>query len=314
VASAKQAAAEILDPKSYVLVLVGDAKDLEPQLKKEGWRYQKVSFMDLITAPPEQPEPPLDPKLAEAARKVVEEAIAAKGGKAKLAALRGFRMLATGTTTTPRGTTVPVDIARVFVFPDKMRIDATLDKKVQVTIGVSGKAGWQIAPDQTGQKLELTEFAPEEVMQIEFERWREPELILLKAAEAGAKVQLAPDETIDGKPHAVVKLRAPFPGLEVGVFFDRGTKLVTKMTYTEGRNTQVDVFGDYKEVGGLKIAHKRDSSGGRATKLEIKSIELDPKVDLKQFDKPASVPAMPPAPAPAPAPPKAEPPKAEPKK
>src|SRR5262249_27374356 len=130
VASAKQAAAEILDPGAYVMVLVGDAKDLEPQLSKEGWKYEKVSFARPIAPPPGEkppeppPEAPIDPKSAEAARKVIDEALTAKGGKARLVALKGFRMLATGTTTTPSGATVPVEIDRLFVLPDKMRIDA----------------------------------------------------------------------------------------------------------------------------------------------------------------------------------------------
>jgi zinc protease len=303
-ASAKQAAAEVLDPRSYVIVMVGDAKDLEPQLKKEGWRYQKVSFTEMITPPDQVPDAPADPKAVEAARKVVDEALAAKGGKARLAALKGFRMLASGTTSAPRGGSVPVEIERLFVLPDKMRIDATLDGKVKVTIAVNGRVGWQLAPDQTGQAQSLTEFSPAEIAQIEVERWREPELILLKAAEPGAKIALAPDESIDGKPHAVVKLTTPFPGLEIALYIDRKTKLVSKMVYSEGRSAQTDVFGDYKVVGGVKIAHQRHSTGDRETKLVIKTVELDPKADPKLFDKPVATaaPAAPPKAAPAPPP------------
>ncbi|HSK02633.1 MAG TPA: insulinase family protein [Kofleriaceae bacterium] len=303
-ASARGAAAEILDPKSYVLVLVGDAKDLEPQLKKEGWRYQKVPFTASITPAIPAPEAPIDPKAAEAARKVVEEALAAKGGRARLAAVKGFRMLATGTTSAPGGGAMPVEIERLFVLPDKMRIDATLDGKVKVSIAVSGKTGWQLAPDQTGRGAALTEFAPAEMAQIELERWREPELILLKAAEPGAKISLSPDESVDGKPHAVVKLRTPFPGLDVALYVDRKTKLITRMTYTEGRSTQTDTFGDYKVVGGLQIAHRRHSTGGRETELKIKTVELDPTIDPKVFEKPAAAPAAPAPAAPAPAAPK----------
>jgi hypothetical protein len=35
---------------------VSDAKDLEPQLKKEGWRYEKVAYTDPITLPVRPPE------------------------------------------------------------------------------------------------------------------------------------------------------------------------------------------------------------------------------------------------------------------
>ena len=44
VAAAKRAAARSSIPRTYVIVMVGDAKDLEPQLKKAGWRYEKVAF------------------------------------------------------------------------------------------------------------------------------------------------------------------------------------------------------------------------------------------------------------------------------
>jgi zinc protease len=290
-ASARQAASEIVDARAYVLVIVGDAKDLEPQLKKEGWRYDKVPFNATITAPEAPPELPIDPKQAEAARKLIDEAVAAKGGKARLAALKGFRMVAVGTTTAPpRGGTVPVEIERVMVLPDRMRIDATLDGRIKVSIAASGRTGWQVAPDQSG-KPALVEFTPEEMAQIEVERWREPELILLKALEPGAKLYLTADEAIGGQPHAVVKLRTPFGGLEVTLYVDRKTKLISKLTYSEGRVAQTDELSDYRDVGGLKIAHKRHSTGGRETTIELRTVELDPKVDPKLFDKPAAAPA-----------------------
>jgi zinc protease len=139
VASAKRAASEILDPRAYVVVLVGDAKDLEPQLKKEGWRYEKVAFTDPITPELPQVAGPVDAKALVGAKKAIDEALAAKGGKAKLTAIKAIRMVATGSTSIgPQ--TVPVETERTFVLPDKIRIDATLTVKagkVRVVIGVS---------------------------------------------------------------------------------------------------------------------------------------------------------------------------------
>ena len=46
-------------------------------------------------------------------------------------------------------------------------------------------------------------------------------------------------------------------------------------------------FGDYRDVKGIKIAHKRTStSGGRVTSLDISKVELDPKIDPSMFAKP----------------------------
>lgn len=293
-ASAKQVASEVLDPKAYVVVMVGDAKDLEPQLKAAGWKYQKVAFTDPVSPPVVASDGPIDPKLAAAAKQIVEEALTAKGGKAKIAALKGFRMEATGTTTI-QGQTVPVDIDRIYILPDKMRIDATLAQRVKVVVAVDGKKGWQVAPDQSGQKMQLVDIGAADLASIDFERWREPELILLKAADKDARISAAPDEnmskhsdsSLDGRPHSVVKLQTPY-GVEVLLYIDKKTKLLSRLSFSEGGISQLDDFSDYKEVKGIKIAHKRFSAGsGRTTKLELKNVSLDPAYDPKQFAKPA---------------------------
>ncbi len=290
VASAKRAASEILDPKSFVIVMVGDAKDLEPLLKKEGWRYEKVMFTDPITPVIEAPAAPVDAKALAAARKLIDEALAAKGGKAKLAAIKAFRMIAVGTT--PIGPqNVQVETERLFLLPDKMRIDATLAQRIKVVIGIKGTTGWQMAPNQQTGKIEVNDISAADIQMIDFERWREPELILLKAADPAAKLTPAPDENLDGKPHHVVKLASPYT-VDVALYIDKKTKLVTRMTYSIGGNAETNDFSDYKDVGGIKIAHKRKSTGagkgGGITDLELKTVELDPKVDPTVFDKPAA--------------------------
>ena len=117
VEDAKRAAAEILDPRNYVVVLVGDAKDLEPQLKKEGWRYEKVAFTDPISVEPAPPAVPLDAKALAGSRQLLAEALAAKGGKTKLAAVKSMHLVAGGTTVIG-GQSLPFQIERQFELPD----------------------------------------------------------------------------------------------------------------------------------------------------------------------------------------------------
>jgi zinc protease len=293
VADARKAAAEILDPKAYVMVMVGDAKDLGPLLIKEGWRFEKVAATDPVTAPVRQPEVPADAKAVAAARKLIDDALVAKGGKAKLAGLKAIKMTAAGMTTI-QGQSVPVEIARVFVLPDKMRIDATLKpprapRDVVVSIAVAGETGWQRGPDPKTNDYAVAEITGSGLASANFERWREPELILLKAADPAAKLSPAPDETIDGKAYAVVKLRSPFAEVDVTLYIDKKTKLVGRMSYSDGGSTETDEFADYRDVGGLKFAYKRTSTGaGRSTALELKAVEVDPKVDPTVFARPAA--------------------------
>jgi hypothetical protein len=76
--SAKQVAGDVLDPKNFVIVMVGDAKDLEPQLKKEGWRFEKAAFSDPIGPLAKEPEIPIDAKTLTVIRKIVDDAVVAK--------------------------------------------------------------------------------------------------------------------------------------------------------------------------------------------------------------------------------------------
>jgi zinc protease len=281
--AAKRAAGGILDPKNYVIVMVGDAKDLEPQLERAGWRYEKVPFAEPITKMAADPEAPVDAKTLAASRQILAEALVAKGGKAKLAAIKSLRMTATGSTTI-QGQKLPVEIERVFVVPDKMRIEATLAKQFKVTVGVDGKSGWQLAPTQTGQ-MQLVEFKDQDIVQAQFEAWREPELLLLKATDPAAKITPLPDDSIEGKPHAVVKLASPYR-LDVSLYIDKKTKLVSRITFSDG-GTQTEEFADYKDVGGIKVAHKRQSTAqGRITQLELAKVEWDPRIDPAVFAKP----------------------------
>jgi hypothetical protein len=98
-----------------------------------------------------------------------------------------------------------------------------------------------------------------------------------------------PDVTIDGKSYSVVRLRAPFAEVDLSLYFDKRTKLIARMSYTDGGTVETDDFSDYRDVGGLKFAYKRVTNGqGRSTSLTLKNVEVDPAVDPSLFAKPAA--------------------------
>lgn len=280
-ASAKTAASKIIDPRNYVVVMVGDAKDLEPQLKAAGWRYDKVSFAAPIG--PELVVAPLivDAKAAAAAKIVLDSALAAKGGEAKLRALKSLRMSAKGSTLI-QGQSVAVELTRTLVMPDKMRIDAELNlgQKFVVAIGVDGNKGW----NQEGANV--SDMPAEALASVEFERWRDPELILLRHLEKGATMAPLSDDKIAGRGHAVVRLSSPM-GVNVTLFIDRETKMVSRISFEEGGAISVDDFEDYKAINGIMVAHTRTSTApNRTTKVKLTKIEFDPTIDPKAFAKP----------------------------
>ncbi|HEY1552450.1 MAG TPA: pitrilysin family protein [Kofleriaceae bacterium] len=282
--SARRAASEIIDPRDYVIVMVGDAKDVEPQLKKEGWRYEKVSFTDPIS-----PEPTIvestDPKQIEAMKKILNDAVVAKGGKAKLAAIKAIHEVSSGQTTI-KGEQMPVVIEKSFVLPDHMRVDATIANQLKIDMTITGNTGWEMAPNPKTGNSDLFDLAGNDMASAQFEAWREPELLLLKAIDPASKVAPLPDDTIDGKPHSVVKLTSPF-GPDVLIFIDQKTKLVTRTMFADGHQSETDDFADYRDVGGIKVAFKRASQTvGRVTNLTVDKADLAAKIDPKTFDKP----------------------------
>jgi zinc protease len=281
--SAKEAAAQLLDLNGSVVVLVGDAKDLEPQLTKVGWRYEKVKISDPVT----KASAPVaaTPEQLAAARKVLVAAIKAKGGEAKLRTIKALQLSGKGTTTIEK-TDMPVEINRWFKLPDHLRIDVLIDPPgetppAQIQIGVDGTSGWQRSPEG------LQDIPSDDLASVEFERWREPELVLLEALDPQVGIRPQPDYDIDGKPFSTLVLSSPF-GVDLTLSFDKQTMLLRRMSYEISGEVNVDDFTDYRDNAGFKIAHKRVSTaGGRITSIELSKVVVNPKIDPAIFKKPA---------------------------
>jgi zinc protease len=282
VESAKEAAAQLLDLNTSVVVLVGDAKDIEPALTKTGWRFEKVKVTDPVSSA--IAAVPAEPQQLEAARKVLDAAIKAKGD-AKLRSIKALSLVGKGTTTIDKAL-MPVEMSRWFLLPDQLRIDVLIDPPgdappATIQISVDGNTGWQRSPDGT------QDIASDDLASIEFERWREPELVLLQARDPQAVVRPMPDSDIDGKPYTTIRLSSPF-GIDLILAFDKQTMLMRRMSYTISGESNVDDFSDYRDVNGVKVAFKRVSTaGGRVTTVDVSKVEINPKIDPAIFKKPA---------------------------
>jgi hypothetical protein len=103
------------------------------------------------------------------------------------------------------------------------------------------------------------------------------------------KVESIPDETVNGKPQAGVKVTAP-DGKDFKLYFDKETglpaRLVAKVAGFMGDEfTQETSFSDYKEVGGIKKAMKTVSkrNGEPFREEQITEFTVVEKVDPKTF-------------------------------
>jgi hypothetical protein len=230
-----------------------------------------------------------------AARTVIEEALAAKGGQARLERLKAMRLTLEGMHLI-RGTTMSVEITRVYVFPDMMRADVTVVPRLGpsklASIGLSNEKGWLREPDSKTNKDVVRDATARELQTLRFERWKQSEQILLNAFDPSARIELAPDEMIGNNRYSVAKFRAPFTEVDISLYINKRTKLIDRISYYDGSTTECDDFADYREVKGVRVAYKITSritgsaTDDRTSIFEVKSVEIDPEVDSTIFDKP----------------------------
>jgi len=285
--AARKAAAEILDSVNFVVVLVGDAAELEPQLKQEGWYYEKVRFSDPIGVQPQE-DLKVSPEDEKKARAFLDDALVAKGGK-KITGLKTLHMDAKGQISA-QGQPFDVVISRTFEIPDKMRVDlvvTTPDGDQAVSYAIDGKSGWQAGNDQKGVR-KVVDIGAADVALLAEQRWHDPEFILTRHLEKGARVIPLPDEKCGKMSCAVINVTGGDGVSTATLFIDKKTKLLVQMAYPENGDVTLDAFADYRDVGGIMIAHQRTSANSmEGAALEIVKVDLDPVIDAKIFAKPA---------------------------
>ena len=273
---AAAAAAEILTPSALSVVLVGDAKLIAPALKSAGVTFETVAFSDPIGPQPGGTVVPDDPVKREAARKILDAALVAKG---PIGTLKTLRMVASGKLIA-QGQTLEVVFKRTMVLPDRMRMDIELAKQFQIVLAVNGTTGWQNGPQG------VADIPPSQLPALAQQRFVDPEQILLRFRQPGVVALAAGVDKVDGVTCDVVHLLAG--DLEAFVLIDQQTHLLRQTRYQNGPGETRETYDDYRAVDGIQIAHKRKSvGGGETSELVVDTVEINPTVDPSVFAKPA---------------------------
>jgi hypothetical protein len=115
---------------------------------------------------------------------------------------------------------------------------------------------------------------------------------LLPLTDKGFKIETVPEENVDKKPAAGIKVTGP-DGKDFRLYFDKESglpvKLVAKVSgFMGGDFTQETTFANYKDFGGIKRATKIVSSrdGEKFLESEITDFAVLQKVDPKLFAEP----------------------------
>lgn len=224
-----------------------------------------------------------------AAKAVLDKAVKALGGEAKLTKAETYIRKAKGTITF-NGNDSSVTLESTIQGLDRARNDFEGqfgDNKVKGTAVLNGDKGWRKFNDNL-MELDANALANEK---------RGLYLLVVPARIVpifGKGFQYASDgeEKIDKKAAVKVKITAP-DGKDFTISFDKESglpvKVVARVAGIQGQEfTQETIYSDYKDVDGIKrpmkVSAKRD--GQSFMEQEVNEFKVLDKVDPKTFEKP----------------------------
>lgn len=223
---------------------------------------------------------------------IIAKNITARGGADKITAMKSIRM--TGTMVPAPGMEMPMKME--WKRPNKIRVEFTMQGMTGIQ-AFDGETGWQLMPF-------MGQTAPEKMADKDLEDIRDQADVegeLFNYKEKGHKVEYVGAEEIEGTP--THHLRVTKKNGEVAeVYLETDSNLeIKRKSKREINGQQVDFevnLGDYKEVGGLMLAHSLQfvvpgMPAGAGSGLTFNSIEINTDVPDDRFAMPAAAPAAP---------------------
>ncbi len=224
---------------------------------------------------------PIDPARTAEGKKLLDVAVGAKGGLAKLRGMHDVADLGKVQLST-QGQIVTGEWKRIFVAPDKLRVDMVVPSlAVTVTLAVSPLSVWQSVAGH------LIELHGDEAAIARGDLWRDRDLIVTRHLEPGTVVQSQGKQTIDGKDYDVVMIRKPDGASETQIFLDPATHLMARMVYEKNGSKGIEQYSDYRAVEGIQFAFRQKTEvASQSFDVTITDIKLNGGADAHAFDPP----------------------------
>jgi zinc protease len=249
-----------LRPDRLTIVLVGDAAAITKQLPGAGFdKFEVIPLPELDLVSPDlrrksgarvgyQPASysipaGSDPQQTDAAKAWLNKAIAAKGGLAKLQAIKTLRVEGTMTSQS-LGEPIKFPIVSSVEYPSRYRVDATMPNGKVSQVYADGRF-WVEGPD--GVK-EMDPRAAETIRAL-----LERDLIPLLLRAAAGKLIVREVDADDARTSAI---EVSGEGLTPSILFiNRDNGLIEKARYTGGPDGRSEeLYSDYRSVNGVQFA------------------------------------------------------------
>jgi hypothetical protein len=220
---------------------------------------------------------------------VLEKAIKALGGEAKLAKAAAFSRKTKGTFSFGENKN---DFTSETTVQGLDRYLSAFDgefggNKVKGVVVLNGENGWRKFGDNKSEMDKDAVANEKRTVYLQVV----PNMVLPLIGKS-FKVESAAEEKVGEKPAAVLKVTGP-DGKDFNLYFDKDNglpvKLVAKVRGFQGEEfTQETTFADYKDFEGIKQATKIEAKrdGVSFLKLELTEFKVLDKVDPKSFAEP----------------------------
>ena len=224
-----------------------------------------------------------------AAKAVIDKAISALGGADKLAAVKAVTWKSKGKITY-EGNENKFNSQTTLQDLDHFRQEFEGEfggNPIKGTTVLAGAKAWRKIGDDSSE-LDGDQLANQK--RIVYLQLVPATILPLK--EKSFKIESVTDDKIDGKPAIAFKVVGP-DGKDFKIIFDKESGLpiktiATVLGFTGDEFTQETVYGDYKDVGGIKRATKVElkRDGMKFIEQELSDIKSLDKVDSKAFAEP----------------------------
>ena len=292
----QRVARSYLHPDRLTIVLVGDASAFVKQLPGAGFdKFEVIPASELdLSAPDLRRKPaarggvqpvsymvPGDTRMTtqtDSAKALLDKAIAAKGGLARLQGIRTVRSEGTTTATLQSGS-APVGMVTSIEYPDRFRVDAEMPDGTVAQVYADGRF-WIIEPGG------VKELPPEGNGPVQAIIKRDTVRVLVNAA-AGRLVVRAVDS--DDPALGAIEISGDgMPPLTLLINLDTG--LIEKARYQSDPGGRAEEsYSDYRTVNGVKFAfHTVVRGAGRpVVARDVKTIRYNVPLPAGLFNKPS---------------------------
>jgi zinc protease len=290
-ADVNRVAAKYLHRDQLAVLVVGNTKEFDKPLSSLG----AVKEIDITIPPPpgakegaKESENAKPTESNEEGKALAAKVVAAMGGEAKLAAIKSVKAELTLTQKTPQGD-FPMQMETVVVFPDHLHAqmqtpNGTMNVVVTPDVGFMAMQGQGVRDFPASQKAETLE-------QIK----RDPIFIASHWKDSNVFFHADGSEKVGDIEARIVDVNAA--GAAIRWYVDPQSGHILKETYrtlSQGQPAQGETDMDnWKQVNGLTLPLLRHNkqNGEDTSTSEYSTLEFNPTVDPKLFEKPAEKPA-----------------------